>query len=148
MAGKLFTRISKLSNFISNFVAKENSGNADRETNEIVTELDEEARKKLKVIQTLLEPCERATYGQRLKDAAEKLGNHRINDEMQKFILMSLLRDYSLRKKSRELLLLFSFSLQLPSIINSWIPLTEISLNYCESLPFNSVTLTGLVLEI
>ncbi|MGB5636063.1 MAG: Mu transposase C-terminal domain-containing protein [Waterburya sp.] len=45
-----------------------------RETNEVVTELDEEAQLKLEVIQTLLEPCDRATYGKRLIEAAEKLG--------------------------------------------------------------------------
>jgi putative transposase len=44
------------------------------ETNLIVTELDEEAQFKVEVIQTLLEPCDRATYGQKLRDAAEKLG--------------------------------------------------------------------------
>jgi putative transposase len=35
---------------------------------------DEEAQLKLEMIQTLLEPCDRATYGKRLKEAAEKLG--------------------------------------------------------------------------
>lgn len=85
--------------------------------NEIVAELDEEGKVKLEVIQTLLEPCDRATYGQRLEQAAIKLGkskrtvqrlvkkweeeglaalaqtrrsdkgNHRIDDELQKFIL-------------------------------------------------------------
>ena len=33
----------------------------------------------------------------------------------------------------------------MPLILNSLIPLTDLSLYYCESLPFNSVTLTGLV---
>ena len=106
------TFMNKMINSIS-----ENSGDVDREKNEIVTELDEEAQQKMEVIQTLLEPCDRVTYGQRLKDAAEKLGkskrtvqrlvkkweeeglagltatkrsdkgNHRINDELQKFII-------------------------------------------------------------
>ncbi|WP_318781263.1 helix-turn-helix domain-containing protein [Amazonocrinis nigriterrae] len=40
----------------------------------IVTELSEEAQLKLEVIQSLLEPCDRTTYGQKLKEAAEKLG--------------------------------------------------------------------------
>ncbi|MGK7899002.1 MAG: Mu transposase C-terminal domain-containing protein [Xenococcus sp. (in: cyanobacteria)] len=102
---------------IDSITGKEISGDVDREKNEIVTELDEETQKKIEVIKTLLEPCDRATYGQRLKDAAEKLGkskrtvqrlvkkweeeglagltatkrsdkgNHRINDELQKFIV-------------------------------------------------------------
>nr|MDJ0572551.1 Mu transposase C-terminal domain-containing protein [Pleurocapsa sp. MO_192.B19] len=89
----------------------------EQETNEVVTELDEEAQRKLEVIQTLLEPCDRKTYGKRLGEAAEKLGkskrtvqrlvkkweeeglagltqtkradkgSHRINDELEKFIL-------------------------------------------------------------
>ncbi len=37
---------------------------------EIVTELSEEARLKMEVIQSLLEPCDRQTYGKRLKEAA------------------------------------------------------------------------------
>ncbi|NJL41948.1 MAG: DDE-type integrase/transposase/recombinase [Leptolyngbyaceae cyanobacterium SM1_4_3] len=36
--------------------------------------IDEAGQLKLKVIQSLLEPCDRATYGQKLRDAAEKLG--------------------------------------------------------------------------
>ena len=90
---------------------------ASTEQNEIVTELDEEGKVKLEVIETLLEPCDRATYGQRLKQAAVKLGkskrtvqrlvkkweeegltainqtqrsdkgSYRISDELQKFIL-------------------------------------------------------------
>ncbi len=89
----------------------------ERETNEVVAELDKEAQLKLEVIQTLLEPCDRATYGKRLREAAEKLGklkrtvqrlvkkweesglagltqtkrsdkgSHRISDELEKFIL-------------------------------------------------------------
>jgi putative transposase len=98
------------------FIEEKNS-KQELERNEVVTELDEEARLKLEVIQTLLEPCDRATYGKRLKEAAEKLGkskrtvqrlvkkweesglagliqtersdkgNHRISDELEKFIL-------------------------------------------------------------
>ena len=40
----------------------------------IVNELDSEAQLKLEVIQSLIEPCDRATYGQKLREAAEKLG--------------------------------------------------------------------------
>lgn len=42
--------------------------------NEIVTELSDEAKLKQEIIESLLEPGNRATYGQRLKVAAEKLG--------------------------------------------------------------------------
>jgi putative transposase len=48
--------------------------NTPPETNMIVTELSQEAQLKLEVIQSLLEPCDRTTYGQKLKEAAEKLG--------------------------------------------------------------------------
>jgi putative transposase len=41
---------------------------------EIVTELSDQGELKLEIIQSLLEPCDRATYGQRLQDAAKKLG--------------------------------------------------------------------------
>lgn len=44
------------------------------EANEIVTELSDEARLRTEVIQSLLEPCDRATYGLRQREAAEKLG--------------------------------------------------------------------------
>ena len=40
----------------------------------IVEQLDEEAQRKLEVIQSLLEPCDRATYGEQLREAADKLG--------------------------------------------------------------------------
>ncbi|MBD1875017.1 Mu transposase C-terminal domain-containing protein [Nodosilinea sp. FACHB-131] len=40
----------------------------------IVEQLDEEAQRKLEVIQSLLEPCDRATYGEKLREAADKLG--------------------------------------------------------------------------
>ena len=89
----------------------------EQESNEVVGELDEEAQLKIEIIQTLLEPCDRATYGKRLKEAAQKLGkskrtvqrlvkkwseeglagltqnkrsdkgSHRINGELGKFIL-------------------------------------------------------------
>ncbi|MBD2107038.1 Mu transposase C-terminal domain-containing protein [Nodosilinea sp. FACHB-13] len=39
----------------------------------IVEQLDEEAQRKLEVIQSLLEPCDRATYGEKLREAADKL---------------------------------------------------------------------------
>ena len=40
----------------------------------IVERLDEDAQRKLEVIQSLIEPCDRATYGERLREAADKLG--------------------------------------------------------------------------
>jgi len=40
----------------------------------IVNQLDNEARRKLEIIQSLIEPCDRATYGQKLRETAEKLG--------------------------------------------------------------------------
>lgn len=44
------------------------------QSNEIVTQLSHEERYVLEVIQTLLEPCDRKTYGQRQREAAVKLG--------------------------------------------------------------------------
>ena len=92
--------------------------NFPEESNTIITELvSAEASLKLQVIQKLIEPCDRATYGQRLKTASEKLecsvrtvqrlvkkweeeglaalaqegrsdrGAHRISAEWQKFII-------------------------------------------------------------
>ncbi len=40
----------------------------------IVEQLDEEVQHKLEVIQSLLEPCDRTTYGQKLREATLKLG--------------------------------------------------------------------------
>ena len=40
----------------------------------IVTELSAEAQQKLEVLQNLIEPCDKVTYGQKLREAAEKLG--------------------------------------------------------------------------
>ena len=40
----------------------------------IVAELSQEARLKMEIIESLLESCDRQTYGERLKDAAKKLG--------------------------------------------------------------------------
>jgi putative transposase len=40
----------------------------------IVSELSGEARVKLEVIQSLIEPCDRATYGERLREGAKNLG--------------------------------------------------------------------------
>jgi len=39
----------------------------------IVNQLDNEAQRKLEIIQSLIEPCDRATYGEKLREAAEKL---------------------------------------------------------------------------
>jgi putative transposase len=44
------------------------------ETKEIVTQLSHEERNILEVIQALLEPCDRKTYGERQREAAAKLG--------------------------------------------------------------------------
>jgi putative transposase len=41
---------------------------------EIITNLSPEALLKQQIIQSLMEPCDRLTYGQRQKEAAEKLG--------------------------------------------------------------------------
>lgn len=48
--------------------------NQDDEQNVIVSEISGEAELKMDIIQRLLEPCDRGTYGQRLTEAAEKLG--------------------------------------------------------------------------
>jgi putative transposase len=40
----------------------------------IICELSGEARVKLEVIQSLIEPCDRTTYGERLREGAKKLG--------------------------------------------------------------------------
>jgi hypothetical protein len=45
-----------------------------KEVNTIVSELSDEAMVKLEVIQSLMEAGDRATYAQRLEEAAEKLG--------------------------------------------------------------------------
>ena len=42
--------------------------------NVISSEISGKAQLKLEIIQSLLEPCDRSTYGQRLRDGAEKLG--------------------------------------------------------------------------
>ncbi|MEC4895379.1 MAG: Mu transposase C-terminal domain-containing protein [Oscillatoria sp. PMC 1051.18] len=44
------------------------------EAHTIITDFSEEDRLKLEVIESLMESCDRATYGQKLKDAALKLG--------------------------------------------------------------------------
>ena len=44
------------------------------EANEIVTQLSHEERYVLEVIQDLLEPCDRKTYGEKQREAAAKLG--------------------------------------------------------------------------
>lgn len=94
--------------------------NSASEPNEIITELvSAEARLKFQVIQKLIEPCDRATYGERLQSAAQMLdcsvrtvqrlvkkweeegltafaysgrrdnGKHRISDEWQQFIIQA-----------------------------------------------------------
>lgn len=44
------------------------------DANEIVTDFSEDAKLMQEVIQSLLEPCDRITYGQRQREAAAKLG--------------------------------------------------------------------------
>jgi len=44
------------------------------ETNVIATELSVETQLRLEIVQNLLEPCDRTTYGQKLKEASERLG--------------------------------------------------------------------------
>lgn len=41
---------------------------------EIITDLSEEVRLKMEVIQSLLEPCDKQIYGERLKQASQRLG--------------------------------------------------------------------------
>ncbi|MEH1789120.1 MAG: helix-turn-helix domain-containing protein [Nostoc sp.] len=45
-----------------------------KENNVIVTELSAEAKLRVEGLQSLVEPCDRKTYGIKLKQAAEKLG--------------------------------------------------------------------------
>ncbi|PSF33119.1 transposase [Aphanothece hegewaldii CCALA 016] len=45
-----------------------------QQNNTIVLNIPEASRAKLEVIQTLIEPCDRATYGERLREGATKLG--------------------------------------------------------------------------
>ncbi len=49
------------------------SNDEPREESVIISELPDDAKLKLEMIQMLLEPCDRRTYGQRLLEAAEKL---------------------------------------------------------------------------
>src|SRR4028119_533346 len=50
-------------------------GEQERETNEIVTgPLSDEAQLKMEVIESLLASCDRKIYGQKLREAADKLG--------------------------------------------------------------------------
>ncbi|MEH2273934.1 MAG: helix-turn-helix domain-containing protein [Nostoc sp.] len=43
-------------------------------TNTIITQLSDEAKLRMEVLQSLIEPCDRKTYGIKLKQAAQKLG--------------------------------------------------------------------------
>ncbi|MBD2254155.1 Mu transposase C-terminal domain-containing protein [Nostoc parmelioides] len=49
-------------------------GDQEPETNEIVTEISADDRHLLEMIQKLLEPCDRITYGERQREVAAKLG--------------------------------------------------------------------------
>lgn len=43
-------------------------------TNTIITQLSDEAKLRMEVLQSLIEPCDRKTYGIKLRQAAERLG--------------------------------------------------------------------------
>ena len=58
---------------VSDAVEANASSSATR-PNQMVSELSGEARVKLDVILSLIEPCDRATYGERLRAGAKKLG--------------------------------------------------------------------------
>ena len=45
-----------------------------KERNTLASELPPLGKVKLEVIQSLIEPCDRPTYGQRLREGAQKLG--------------------------------------------------------------------------
>lgn len=45
-----------------------------RPTNAIVTQLSDEAKLRMEVLQSLIEPCDRQTYGIKLRQAAQRLG--------------------------------------------------------------------------
>ena len=49
-----------------------NSNNSDH--HKIVTELSEEIKLKMEIIESLMEPCDRKTYSKKLKKASKKLG--------------------------------------------------------------------------
>ena len=49
-----------------------NSNNSDR--HKIVTELSEEIKRKMEIIESLMEPCDHKTYRKKLKKASKKLG--------------------------------------------------------------------------
>ncbi|MCG6136811.1 MAG: helix-turn-helix domain-containing protein [Nostoc sp. LLA-1] len=50
------------------------NGEQEPEINEIVTELSADDRHLLDLIQKLIEPCDRITYGERQREVAAKLG--------------------------------------------------------------------------
>jgi putative transposase len=50
------------------------NGDQEPETNEIVTKFSQDDRHLLEIIQILLEPCDRITYGERQREVAAKLG--------------------------------------------------------------------------
>jgi putative transposase len=51
-----------------------NANNSPTSSRPIVSELSGEAKVKLDVLLSLIEPCDRATYGERLRAGAKKLG--------------------------------------------------------------------------
>ena len=63
-----------LLNINVNMLDDPHKGDQEPETNEIVTELLADDRHLLEMIQKLLEPCDRITYGERQREVAAKLG--------------------------------------------------------------------------
>ena len=56
-------------------IPKELENNSEfKQENIIASELEGTAKIRLEVIQSLLEPCDRVTYGERLRSGAQKLG--------------------------------------------------------------------------
>ena len=55
-------------------VVEVNANNSPTRQKPIVSELSGEAKVKLDLLLSLIEPCDRATYGERLREGAKKLG--------------------------------------------------------------------------
>lgn len=58
------------------------NGEQSAEVNEIVAELSEEERLRQEVIQSLLEPCDRITYGERQREVAANAAYRRTKNEV------------------------------------------------------------------
>lgn len=53
--------------------ASQQVDSADSEKNEIIAQLSPEAQARMEILQPLLEPCDRTTYGERLRNAAQQM---------------------------------------------------------------------------